>query len=92
MKYRVIKDFTDLKDDNHVYLVGDSFPRKGAKVDNARYLELSTDANKRGEALIEAVEVPQEAEIQPQKDEKGEAEEVVKKAEKKPRKAKKKEK
>lgn len=92
MKYRVIKDFTDLKDDNHVYLVGDSFPRKGTKVGNARILELSTEANKRGEALIEAVEVPQEAEIQPQKDEKGKAEEVVKKAESKPKKAKKKEK
>lgn len=60
--YKVIKDFTDLQDKNHVYLAGDEFPRKGVKVDNARILELSTNANKRGEILIELVqsEVSQE--------------------------------
>lgn len=54
--YKVIKDFTDLQDSNHVYLAGDEFPRKGTKVSNARLLELSTATNKRGEALIELVQ------------------------------------
>ena len=92
MSYKVIKDFTDLKDNNHVYLVGDSFPRKGAKVDNARCLELSTDANKRGEALIEAVEAPQKAKKQPTAKEKASKDAKGSKAETKPKKAKKKEK
>lgn len=42
--------------------------------------------------LIEAVETPQKAEIEPQTDENGEAEEVVDKAESKPKKSNKKEK
>lgn len=54
--YKVIKDFTDLQDKNHVYLAGDEFPRKGTKVSNARLLELSTATNKRGEVLIELVQ------------------------------------
>lgn len=54
--YRVVKDFTDLRDKNHVYLAGDEFPRKGAKVGNARLLELSTTKNKRGVILIELVQ------------------------------------
>jgi hypothetical protein len=91
--YKVIKDFTDLQDKNHVYLAGDEFPRKGTKVDNARILELSTDANKRGEILIEMVqsrEPQEEAEEIPK-----EAEEVVEEpkaqsTEEKPKKAKKK--
>ena len=90
--YKVIKDFTDLKDNNHVYLAGDEYPRKGVDVDNARALELSTDVNKRGEALIEAVEGPQEAEIQPVTEENEPIDELDNEAESKPKKAKKKEK
>ena len=52
MSYKVVKAFTDLKDNDHVYNVGDSFPHKDAKVDDARIKELSTKANKRGEILI----------------------------------------
>lgn len=96
MFYRVIKDFTDLQDDNHVYYAGDTFPREGVEVENARCLELSTEANKRGEVLIEVVEeagdaVPEmapEAEIQPEKDEIKTEEEPVDEVKKAPKTAK----
>ena len=90
--YRVVKDFTDLKDNNHVYLAGDTFPRKGAKVSGERVAELASRDNKRGVVLIEAVEVPQEAKIQPVKGESDIKDKSVAKAEKKPKKANKKEK
>ena len=58
--YKVIVRFKDLQDDNHVYLVGDTFPRKGAEVSAKRISELSTKKNRRGIALIEEVEVSEE--------------------------------
>lgn len=80
--YKVIKFFTDLKDHDHAYRVGDEFPRKGLTVSEERFKELSTDQNKRGIPLIEAVaedkpeaepepmsENEPEAEIEPEKDE-----------------------
>lgn len=54
-KYIVVKDFTDLQDDNHIYHANDKYPRKG-KPTKKRIEELLTTANKRGEILIEAVE------------------------------------
>lgn len=54
--YKVIKYFTDLKDKNHPYNVGDTFPRKGLKVDEERIAELSGNENKQGTPLIEKVE------------------------------------
>lgn len=54
-KYKVIKAFTDLNDENHVYHAGDEFPRKG-RVAKKRVEELSSDENKRGEPLIEVIE------------------------------------
>jgi hypothetical protein len=54
--YRVIKFFRDLKDNNHAYHVGDLFPHDGMEVTEDRLLELSTDANRRQEPLIEKVE------------------------------------
>jgi hypothetical protein len=56
MGYRVIKMFIDLKDNNRQYNVGDSFPRVGLNVSEKRLEELTTSNNRRGEALIEAVE------------------------------------
>lgn len=84
--YKVIKDFTDLTDNNHVYLAGDEFPRKGADVSEKRVAELASADNKRGEVLIEAVETPQKAEISPEKEENKKADKSVAKAEKKPKK------
>ena len=54
--YKVIHFFRDLKDRNHAYHVGDSFPYNGMDVSEDRLLELSTDANRRHEPLIEKVE------------------------------------
>lgn len=54
-EYKVIKAFTDLKDDNHVYQAGDDFPREGSNADEKRIAELSGTENKRKEALIAAV-------------------------------------
>lgn len=51
MKYKVIKQFRDLQDDNHVYNVGDKYPRKG-RASKDRINELSSSENKIGEPLI----------------------------------------
>ena len=76
--YKVIKFFTDLKDHDYAYRVGDIFPRKGLTVSEERFKELSTDQNKRGIPLIEAIaedkpepvpEIEPETEIKPEKDE-----------------------
>lgn len=53
--YKVIVQFTDLKDGNHLYKVGDTFPREGAKANQARLDELASNKNKRGMALIEKI-------------------------------------
>lgn len=70
--YKVIKFFTDLKDHDHAYRVGDEFPRKGLTVSEERLKELSTDQNKRGIPLIEAV-----AENKPEAEPQDEPEETV---------------
>lgn len=80
MKYRVIKKFTDLQDGNHVYNVGDVYPREGYTPSEERIAELASDKNKQGTPLIE---VPASAEVDAD-----EAVEEPKEAEKKPRKRK----
>lgn len=55
MKYKVIKYFTDLLDNNHPYNVGDTFPREGVAVSTERCEELAGSANKQGCPLIRAV-------------------------------------
>ena len=54
--YRVIKTFTDLKDNNHAYSVGDLFPHDGVEVDAERIAELASDKNRRGIPLIKEIE------------------------------------
>lgn len=56
---KVIKPFFDLQDGNYEYKQGDSYPRKGYKVSDARIAELAGNKNKLGEALIK-VEQPKE--------------------------------
>lgn len=56
--YEVIKMFTDLKDNNYRYEVGDSYPREGYKPTEERIRELSSYANKQHTALIKAVYEP----------------------------------
>ena len=53
--YRVIKSFRDLKDNNHVYSVGDTFPRNGGEAGAERVAELSSDKNLQGVPLIEEI-------------------------------------
>ena len=53
--YKVIKHFTDLHDENYPYSVGDTFPRLGVNVTDARIQELSGCENKQGMPLIEKV-------------------------------------
>ena len=56
MSYTVIHYFVDLQDFNHPYKVGDSFPRLGLVVTDARLKELSSANNKQGKPLIEKAE------------------------------------
>ena len=53
--YRVVKDFTDLQDDKHIYIAGDIYPRDGVEPSESRIAELGSTANIRGEVLIELV-------------------------------------
>ncbi|MFL0495723.1 hypothetical protein [Priestia megaterium] len=55
MKYKVIRDFKDLQDNNHIYRVGDKYPR-GGRAKNERIKELSGYDNKCKVTLIEEVE------------------------------------
>ena len=55
MKYRVIKYFKDLHDNNYPYSVGDTYPRQGITVSNGRLAELAGSNNKQGQPLIELV-------------------------------------
>ena len=56
--YKVIKSFVDLRDKNHLYKVGDTFPKVGSVASENRIAELSSDKNKIGVPLIEKVEEP----------------------------------
>jgi len=92
MQYIVVKDFSDIQDDRHVYHAGDTFPRMGLEVSAERVAELASDNNKRGEILIKAVKVAQEPEIQPVSDETEVFDEIIDKEKRPPKKSNKKEK
>ena len=53
--YRVIHKFYDLKDNNHAYSVGDTFPHNGVEVDAERIAELASVKNRLGVPLIEEI-------------------------------------
>jgi hypothetical protein len=53
--YKVINRFFDLKDNNHAYSVGDTFPHNGVEVDAERIAELASDKNRLGVPLIEEI-------------------------------------
>lgn len=55
MAYKVIRYFTDLLDNDHVYHVGDKFPHDGRQVSEARIEELSSNKNRLGRAVIAPV-------------------------------------
>ncbi|WP_044736595.1 hypothetical protein [Geobacillus kaustophilus] len=62
-KYVVIKDFKDLQDRQHIYRVGDTYPRKGYKPSKKRIEELLSDKNLIGEPLIAEVDEPATTEV-----------------------------
>lgn len=69
--FEVLKSFSDLKDGNHVYMVGDTFPRHGFSVSEERLKELTGSNNTFGCPLIRAVqgkdpEATIKAEIKPE--------------------------
>lgn len=53
--YKVIERFKDLRDNGHVYNVGDVFPRDGVTVSKKRIKELESGKNRRGISLIKEV-------------------------------------
>lgn len=57
MKYVVVESFSDMQDSGYTYKPGDIFPRGGVSVSNGRLVELSTNRNKLGRALIQGVNV-----------------------------------
>lgn len=66
-KYEVIRFFTDLRDYDHAYNVGDEFPRQGVTVSEERLAELSSNRNRQGRPLIRAVEDPENQKPEEQK-------------------------
>ena len=76
--YTVLSEFADLQDENHIYRVGDEYPRKGYSPTDERVTELSTGKNLLHKPLIQRIavveepvtvveEVVQEAEEQPKR-------------------------
>ena len=95
-QYIVVKDFSDIQDDRHVYHAGDTFPRMGLEVSDERVAELASKDNKRGEILIKAIDAErkasQEPEIRPVSDETEVFDEIIAKKKSSPKKRNKKEK
>lgn len=60
--YKVVKFFTDLKDGNRPYKVGDIFPRAGLQVSEERLKELSSPNNLQKTPLIQKIEGPKKVE------------------------------
>lgn len=52
-QYRAIRYFTDLKDNNHAYSVGDIYPREGLVVSKSRIYELLGTDNRQHRPVIE---------------------------------------
>lgn len=61
MTYTVIKRFSDLQDGNHVYEIGDTFPREGVAVSPKRITELAGSENRQRTPLIKAKPEPKKA-------------------------------
>lgn len=63
--YVVIKAFTDMQDNKHVYKPGDFYPREETKLDKERAKELASAENARQESLIVQVVQPESVETFP---------------------------
>lgn len=56
MTYQVLEYFEDLQDLRHPYPAGSTYPRKGYDPGAKRIAELCSATNKRGRAVIKAIE------------------------------------
>lgn len=56
--YLVIRNFTDIEDNNHHYAIGDKYPRKGKRPSKARVEALMNGNNRSGLKLIKEVKSP----------------------------------
>lgn len=65
--YKAIIAFTDLQDANHIYHVGDIYPREGFEPSQERIDELSGSANKVGSPLIAVIHDGEKVEEKPAK-------------------------
>lgn len=59
--YKVIVKFADMEDGQHIYEIGDSYPREGYEPDQKRIDFLASDENKIGTPVIEFI--PEESEV-----------------------------
>lgn len=85
---KVIKKFTDLQDGNHVYNVGDTYPREGYTPSEERIAELASDKNKQGVPLIEVPASEVEADETVEEETVAEESKETEETEEKPRKRK----
>jgi hypothetical protein len=53
--YKVVETFGDLQDNNHIYAVGDEFPRQGLTVSKERLEYLASDKTNHGKPVIEEI-------------------------------------
>ena len=68
--YKVVSDFRDAKNDNHLYRVGDEYPVAGYKPSKSRIDELAKGKNKLDKVVIEEVPAnPAKGRIEPQTEE-----------------------
>ena len=82
--YTVLSEFADLQDGNHIYRVGDEYPRKGYSPTDERVTELSTGKNLLHKPLIQRIAVVEESETVVEEPVTV-AEEVVQEAEEQPK-------
>lgn len=59
--FKVVSDFRDDKNNNHLYEVGDEYPVAGYKPSKARVEELAKGKNKYNRVFIEEVVAPSPA-------------------------------
>lgn len=55
MAYKVIRFFYDMQDAEHLYKVGDSYPREGVAVSDKRVAELLSNKNRLRQPVIAEV-------------------------------------
>lgn len=60
IKYKVLRYFNDLQDDNYYYETGSTYPRDGLTPSQNRINELASTNNLQGTPLIEPTEQQQQ--------------------------------